>query len=175
MYTPILACGLSGIAFFFGLIGIVNRFGIFVMNVLAGLAWMTTLVVWIIDMILFGIARQHYRNAGEIAQYGNANWLTLGALVALLLGFFTSACSFFRYNRRKRDIVWKNAPFFFFFSFLIMSWCIFYYKEFFIHFSFLLFFFFWLNTTFYDLYFFFVECRSLVPILISPLPPMVPS
>ena len=73
------------------------------MTLLSGLALLTTFVVFIIDMILFGIARQRYRNAGQIAQYGNANWLTLGALVALLLGFFTSVCgSFGRYNRKQQ-------------------------------------------------------------------------
>ena len=101
-----LACGIAGFAFLFGLIGTFTRFGIGIMAFLAALAWITTFVVWIIDMILFGIARQHYRNAGEVAQYGNANWLTLGALVALLLGFCSTSCSFFgRYSRRKGDIV----------------------------------------------------------------------
>ena len=71
------------------------------MTLLSGFALLATFVVFIIDMILFGIARQRYRDAGEIAQYGNANWLTLGALVALLLGFCTSACGVFGPYRRK--------------------------------------------------------------------------
>ena len=101
-YAPILAAGLAGFAFFFGICGLANlRIGTIFMTLLAGLALLATFVAWVIDMILFGIARQRYRDAGDIAQYGNANWLTLGALVALLLGFCTSACGVFgRYNRK---------------------------------------------------------------------------
>ena len=76
------------------------------MTLLAGLALLATFVVWVIDMILFGIARQRYRNDGEIAQYGNANWLTLGALVALLLAFFASACGVFGHYKRRREIAY---------------------------------------------------------------------
>lgn len=72
------------------------------MALVAGLAALTTLVAWVIDMVLFGIARNRYRDAGQLAQYGNANWLTLGALVALLLGFCASACGVFgRYGKRR--------------------------------------------------------------------------
>jgi len=73
------------------------------MTLLSGLAMLTTFVAWVIDMILFGIARQRYRDDGESAQYGNANWLTLGALVALLLGFCFSACGIFGSYRRRRS------------------------------------------------------------------------
>jgi len=103
-----IAAGLAGFAFFFGVCGSANfRIGTILMALLASLALLTTFVVWVIDMILFGIARQRYRNAGQKAQYGNANWLTLGALVALLLAFCASACGVFGRYRRKwnRDIV----------------------------------------------------------------------
>jgi hypothetical protein len=76
------------------------------MTLLAGLALLATFVAWVIDMILFGIARQRYRDAGDIAQYGNANWLTLGALVALLLGFCASACGVFGRYKRNRDLAY---------------------------------------------------------------------
>ena len=106
-YTPILAAGLAGFAFLFGVCGLANiRIGTIFMTLLAGLALLATFVVWVIDMILFGIARQRYRDAGDIAQYGNANWLTLGALVALLLGFCASACGVFGRYKRKRDIAY---------------------------------------------------------------------
>jgi len=98
-----IAAGLSGFAFLFGICGLAlaSRFATIFMTLLSGFALLATFVVWIIDMILFGIARQRYRDAGDIAQYGNANWLTLGALVALLLGFCFSACGVFgRYNRK---------------------------------------------------------------------------
>jgi len=103
-----IAAGLAGFGFFFGILGIVNfRIGTVIMTLLAGLALLTTFVVWVIDMILFGIARQRYRDEGQRSQYGNANWLTLGALVALLLAFCASACGVFGRYRRKREISYK--------------------------------------------------------------------
>jgi hypothetical protein len=98
-----IAAGLAGLAFFAGLFGAAfHRAGTIMMTLLAGLALLTTFVVWVIDMILFGIARQRYRNAGDSAQYGNGNWFTLGALVALLLAFCTSACGIFGHYRQRR-------------------------------------------------------------------------
>ena len=97
---------MAGFAFFFGLIATIfrHRVGAVIMTLLAGFAMLTTFVAWVIDMILFGIARQRYRNAGEVSQYGNANWLTLGALVALSLGFCASTCSIFGRYKRRRDV-----------------------------------------------------------------------
>jgi len=97
---------MAGFAFFIGLIATIFHIRVcaVIMTLLAGFAMMTTFVAWVIDMILFGIARQRYRDAGDVAQYGNANWLTLGALVALLLGFCTSTCSIFGRYRRRRDV-----------------------------------------------------------------------
>ncbi|PVF92829.1 pali-domain-containing protein [Serendipita vermifera] len=71
-----------------------SRIGTILMSLCAALATLTTLVVWVIDMALWGIVRARIRNhgpAGSTAQYGNANWLVLGAVVALLLGFCTAA------------------------------------------------------------------------------------
>jgi len=89
------------------------------MSLSAALAFIVTLVIFIIDMVLFGIARNRYKAADIPAQCkcylcpmfldhlvltfssdGNANWLTLGALIALLLGFCVGICgSFGRYRR----------------------------------------------------------------------------
>ncbi|KAF8633655.1 hypothetical protein AX15_001304 [Amanita polypyramis BW_CC] len=98
-----IAAGLSGIAFFFGLCGAAHhRSGTAFMALVSGLAAITTLVIWVIDMSLFGVARKQFREQGITAQYGNANWLTLGALGALFLGFVASTVGLFgRY--RKRD------------------------------------------------------------------------
>lgn len=101
------AAGLAGLAFLFGICGAsYHRAGTVVMTLLSGLALLTTFVIWIIDMILFGIARERYRNDGTFAQYGNGNWLTLGAFVALLLGFCTSACGIFGHYRRRRNVAY---------------------------------------------------------------------
>ncbi|KAF8070005.1 actin cortical patch SUR7/pH-response regulator pali [Lyophyllum atratum] len=98
-----IAAGLAGLAFLFGLCGAsYHRIGTILMTLLSGLAMIVTLVAFVIDMVLFGIVRNRLRNADIPAQYGNANWLTLGALIALLLGFCASACGVFgRYRRRK--------------------------------------------------------------------------
>ena len=98
-----IAAGLAGLAFLFGLCGAsYHRVGTILMSLLSGLAGIITLAVWVLDMAFFGIARHHYRSHNIPAQYGNANWLTLGALIALVLGFCASACGVFgRYRRRK--------------------------------------------------------------------------
>jgi 4-amino-4-deoxy-L-arabinose transferase-like glycosyltransferase len=73
------------------------------MTLVSGLALLVTLVAWVLAMALFGLARRRYREDGASAQYGNANWMTLGALVALGLGFCTSAVgSFGRYKKSRR-------------------------------------------------------------------------
>lgn len=78
-----------------------HRSGTVFMTLVTGLAAITTLVAWVIDMSLFGVARTQFRDQGYSAQYGNANWLTLGALIALLLGFVASTVGIFgRYKKR---------------------------------------------------------------------------
>lgn len=73
------------------------------MTILAGLATLCTLVAWIISMSLFGTVRDRLRSEGINANWGNANWLALGALVALLLGSCTAACGIFGHYRDRRS------------------------------------------------------------------------
>ncbi|CCM00424.1 uncharacterized protein FIBRA_02454 [Fibroporia radiculosa] len=98
-----IAAGLAGIAVLFGLCGAAyHRVGTIFMTLVTGLTFFVTLVVWIIAMALFGIARDHVRDRAGAAQYGNANWLVLAALVALFIGFFVSCCGVFgRYRSRR--------------------------------------------------------------------------
>jgi len=100
-----IAAGLAGLSVLFGLCGAsYHRAGTIIMTLFASLATIITFVAWVIDMVLFGIARNKYRDQNTPAQYGNACWLTLGALVALLLGFCVGACGVFgRYRRRGKD------------------------------------------------------------------------
>ena len=56
------------------------------MTITTSLALLVTLVAWVLSMTLFGIARDRIRDQGVGAQFGNANWIALGALVALALG-----------------------------------------------------------------------------------------
>jgi len=110
-----IAAGLAGLAVIFGLCGAAySRVGTIFMTLGATLATLVTLVVWIIDMVLWGIARNRIRSAAleaaafsdTTAQYGNANWITLGALIALLLAFCASALgSCGRYSRGRRNKV----------------------------------------------------------------------
>ena len=73
------------------------------MTLLSGLAFVVDLVAWVLEMVLFGIARHHIREHGDSAQYGNANWLVLGALVSLVLGFIFATCGIFgSYSYRTR-------------------------------------------------------------------------
>ena len=100
--TP-TAAGLSGLAVLFGLCGAAyHRAGTIFMMLVSALAFLVTLVVWVVEMVLFGVARDRMRDRGLAASWGNANWLVLGALVALFLAFFASLCgSFGRYGRRR--------------------------------------------------------------------------
>ncbi|KAJ7703225.1 pali-domain-containing protein, partial [Mycena rosella] len=100
-----IAAGMAGFAFIFGVCGVAShRAGTVVMVLLAALATVVCLLAFIIDMVLFGIARNTFRSQGIIpSQYGNACWLTLAALVALLLGFSAAACGVFaRYKKRNK-------------------------------------------------------------------------
>lgn len=98
-----VAAALSGLAVLSGLCGATyHRAGTVFMTLFSGLAFMCTLSVWVIDMVLWGIVRNVLRDNGVSAQYGNANWLTLGALAALFIGFFASACGIFGSYRKRR-------------------------------------------------------------------------
>jgi len=99
-----VAAGLAGLAVLFGLCGACyHRAGTVFMSLLAALATVCTLVAWVISMALFGIARNHVRDHGSTAQYGNANWIALGGLAALLVGFCTAACGVCGHYRRHRS------------------------------------------------------------------------
>ncbi|KIO20264.1 hypothetical protein M407DRAFT_245892 [Tulasnella calospora MUT 4182] len=98
-----IAAGFAFLAVVFGLCGAAShRVGTIIMSVAASLATIITLVVWVIDMVLFGITRNKLRGQGYPAQYGNANWLVLGAFIALLLGTCTSFFGIFGSYRTKR-------------------------------------------------------------------------
>lgn len=101
-----VAAGLSGLSVLFGLCGACyHRAGTVFMSLLSALATICTLIAWVITMALFGIARNHVRDhvGGGRAQYGNANWIALGALAALLIGFCTAICGVFGHYRRHRS------------------------------------------------------------------------
>jgi len=85
---PIVA-GLSGLAVLFGIFGTAHYTSATLsMAIICIITFICTAILWIIDMALWGIARGVLRHNGVSAQYGNANWLTLGALGALYVGIF---------------------------------------------------------------------------------------
>jgi len=102
-----VAAGLAGLSVLFGLCGACyHRAGTVFMSLLSALATVCTLIAWCISMALFGIARNHVRDdvPGATAQYGNANWIALGGLAALLIGFCTAACGVCGHYRRHRTV-----------------------------------------------------------------------
>lgn len=102
-----IAAGLSGLAVLFGLCGAeYHRSGTVLMALSSSLAALVTLVAFVLDMVLFGIARHEFRKSGWSSQYGNAIWLTLGALAALALGFCTSTFGIFGSYKRRRYVTY---------------------------------------------------------------------
>jgi len=98
-----VAAGLSGLAFLFGLCGVsYHRSGTVFMSLLSALALLVTLIGWVLEMVLFGFARHHANERGLNATWGNANWLVLGALVSLIIGFIAATCGIFGSYRARR-------------------------------------------------------------------------
>ncbi|KAI0695539.1 pali-domain-containing protein [Cytidiella melzeri] len=99
-----IAAGLSGLAFLFGICGAAyHRTGTVFMSIISALALLVTLVGWVLEMALFGIAHHDASKRGIDVKWGNANWLVLGALVSLAVGFVLATCGIFgsyRSNRR---------------------------------------------------------------------------
>ncbi|KAF7966280.1 hypothetical protein HWV62_39243 [Athelia sp. TMB] len=100
-----VAAGLAGLAVLFGLCGACyHRAGTVFMSLLAALATLVTIVVWVISMILFSVAKSHVNDhTSGSAKYGNANWIALGGLASLLIGFCASACGVFGHYRKHRE------------------------------------------------------------------------
>ncbi|RSH91451.1 hypothetical protein EHS25_009750 [Saitozyma podzolica] len=89
-----IAGGLALFAFIFGILGIAfaSRFATVLMGLFATLGAFTALVIFVIDMVLWNITKNEVSSAGGSATLGNANWLTVGATVALFLAMCTSFC-----------------------------------------------------------------------------------
>jgi len=99
-----IGAGLSFLSVIFGAYGSVNydRLGAILMTIASSLAFFLTAVVFSIDMILWNIVRTRIRNDGGTATLGNANWLTVGALIALIIGSCAAGCgSFGRYRYQR--------------------------------------------------------------------------
>ncbi|KAG9012046.1 hypothetical protein FRB93_002189 [Tulasnella sp. JGI-2019a] len=65
-----------------------------------------TLVIFVIDWVLFGILRNHLQNQGYPATYGGAYYLIFGALVALSGALWASRSDLFEvYNHHRNEKV----------------------------------------------------------------------
>ncbi|KAK8853388.1 hypothetical protein IAR55_004092 [Kwoniella newhampshirensis] len=96
-YTMILHPIAGGFAFFalvFGLLGAcaASRVATIFMALLSALGAIVALVVFVIDMVLWNVLKNRIHDAGGSASLGNANWLTVGAVVSLFLAMCTSVC-----------------------------------------------------------------------------------
>jgi len=87
-----IACGL---AFLAGLCAIGGWIGSLIATMIAVLAWIITLVVMVIDFIVFGVIKNHVNKdgSGSHAYYSVGMWTTLAAMILLFFGtiivFFT--------------------------------------------------------------------------------------
>jgi len=87
-----IACGLAFIA---GLCAIGGWIGSLIATMIAVLAWIITLVVMVIDFIVFGVIKNHVNKdgSGSHAYYSVGMWTTLAAMILLFFGtiivFFT--------------------------------------------------------------------------------------
>ncbi|WVQ75730.1 hypothetical protein IAR50_005360 [Cryptococcus sp. DSM 104548] len=95
---------LHPIAGFFGLLAIAfgllasacaSRFMTIMMALASLLGLLITTAAFIFDMVFWSLVKHKITGAGYSASYGNANWLTAGALVAFALSFCTSFCGAF--------------------------------------------------------------------------------
>ncbi|KAG8998262.1 hypothetical protein FRB94_006960 [Tulasnella sp. JGI-2019a] len=89
---------------------VASAFGLFkyrvAMAICASLTMFVTLVIFVIDWVLFGILRNHLQNQGYPATYGGAYYLIFGALVALSGALWASRSDLFEvYNHHRNEKV----------------------------------------------------------------------
>lgn len=82
------------LALIMGIIGVVgaSRFSTILMSIFSFIAAVLTLIVFVIDMVLWNLVKKRINDAGYSAVLGNANWLTIGAFGAFALATCTSLC-----------------------------------------------------------------------------------
>ncbi|KAK3327752.1 actin cortical patch SUR7/pH-response regulator pali [Cercophora scortea] len=105
-----IACGLNFIAFLLALgAGVV---GSFLASAVALLAFLVTLVIMIIDFVMFAIVRSNINDSGTnaTAQYGAAAWTILVSAICSLFGtlvvFFT--CCSGRIHKKRQTVPVKS-------------------------------------------------------------------
>ncbi|ODN87674.1 hypothetical protein L198_06897 [Cryptococcus wingfieldii CBS 7118] len=95
---------LHPIAGFFALLSLIfgalatacaSRFLTIMMALSALFGLLITIAAFVLDMVFWSLVKNKINDAGYSASYGNANWLTAGALGAFALSFCTSLCGAF--------------------------------------------------------------------------------
>lgn len=90
-----IAGALALLAMFWGFLGVMlaSRVCTILMALTAFIALLASLIVFAFDLALWIIIRNKFNKNGEgaSASLGNANWLTVGACAALILGTCTAA------------------------------------------------------------------------------------
>lgn len=111
-----IAGGLSFLAFVFGLIGVAcaSRAATIFMAILSFFGALAGLVVFVIDMVLWNVLKNRLLDAGYQAKLGNANWLTVAAVAAMILAMcasFFGACGRFATGRSAGEKVSHSVYF----------------------------------------------------------------
>lgn len=85
---------LALLALVFGLLGAcaASRIATIFMALCSALGLIVTLVIFVIDMVLWNLVKNNARNGGVHATLGNANWFTVAALASLFFSMCTSVC-----------------------------------------------------------------------------------
>lgn len=108
-----VACGLAFIAFFAALGS--SIVGALIASALAFLAWLVTLVVMVVDFVMWGIVKNQVNDnrgsTGASAKFDVAMWLVLAAMLALFFGMILvlfTCCSKRRKDRRAHGTTTKR-------------------------------------------------------------------
>lgn len=100
-----IAAGVAFLAFLVALCS--DRLGYLFSSFLAFIAFLIALVAMVIDFALFAILRNRVNdNTNATASFGNAIWITLAAVIVLLLSSFIVCfgCCSSRRSKRSRDM-----------------------------------------------------------------------
>ncbi|CAG7847126.1 SubName: Full=Uncharacterized protein {ECO:0000313/EMBL:CCA75069.1} [Serendipita indica DSM 11827] len=100
---------MSLITFGFATIGLCSRAGAVFSTFSAGLATLVTIVVFIVDVVLFSILKSQFHDSpydGRHTSYGPAIWMVLAALIACLVSLASAAFTAVSLNRYPRK--WAN-------------------------------------------------------------------
>lgn len=113
-----IACALTFIAFCIALGS--GMVGSLLGGVVAGIAWILTLVCLAVDFSLFGIVKNHVNgdHSGSVAKFGSGIWTLLAAFVTLFIGMiivFLTCCGARREKQRvtaasKNESTYDQGP-----------------------------------------------------------------